>query len=530
MLTEENERWENADDADTDGIAGDDALPALEDDGHRLGSQARRGVDCIGFVPAPTRPTLLELAWLQASAEARLDGIDLPSVPPHAFTRADGTAVSDARNRLSGMVAGQIRKARKARRERLGDVAGQLPLGSPTPIDFITKDFNTRPLIPWHQTSTGRAGVLTTFVAGSGAPVIPGPPVGLDVFSRELFTFDCWGTYDAGLTTSPDIFTSGLRGQGKSFCMKTLAVREMGYGRHVIVQSDRQGEWVRIARDIPGGQVVSPGAGNYLNPFAMPDASHLTGGEEREAFRQEVLAGRKGAVMALAEAVRERDRPFPLDKDMLSLIDQLIASYDIGPMTLEGAVDRLSDWRWVDSVYANIRGFEHYRDLAREKASEAARVFAPMVHGGTMSGMFDRESTITLDPTAPIIVFDTSGPVFHGSHIETRVHGRGKLVDRPSAAGARRIAPHHRVRGGMGPAEQPAAGRLVTDQATFRRPLGLRHMADRARRRGHDAGVRPGIRPARQGRTADEPDGNEDHLPSGRREHSTAQPAGSRSE
>lgn len=38
MMTEENERWENADDADTDGIAGDDAIPALEDDGHRLGS------------------------------------------------------------------------------------------------------------------------------------------------------------------------------------------------------------------------------------------------------------------------------------------------------------------------------------------------------------------------------------------------------------------------------------------------------------------------------------------------------------
>lgn len=97
---------------------------------------------------------------------------------------------------------------------------------------------------------------------------------------------------------------------------------------------------------------------------------------------------------------------------MLSLIDQLIASYDVGPMTLEDAVRRLSDWDWVDGVYENIHGFEHYRDLARGKASEAARVFSPMVEGGTMSGMFDRESTITLDPAAPIIVFDTSGPVF----------------------------------------------------------------------------------------------------------------------
>lgn len=45
---------------------------------------------------------------------------------------------------------------------------------------------------------------------------------------------------------------------------------------------------------------------------------------------QEVLSGRKSAMMALAEAVKEPDRPFPLDKDMLSLIDQLIASYDVG--------------------------------------------------------------------------------------------------------------------------------------------------------------------------------------------------------
>ena len=53
-------------------------------------------------------------------------------------------------------------------------------------------------------------------------------------------------------------------------------------------------------------------------------------------------------------------------------------------MTLQDAVARLSDWDWVDSVYENIHGFEHYRDLAREKASEAARVFSPMVEGGTM--------------------------------------------------------------------------------------------------------------------------------------------------
>ena len=89
----------------------------------------------------------------------------------------------------------------------------------------------------------GPGGVLTTFVAGSGAQLIPGPPIGVDALSRELFQFDCWGTYDVHMTTSPDLFFSGLRGQGKSYCAKVLAVREIGFGRNVIVQSDRQGEW-----------------------------------------------------------------------------------------------------------------------------------------------------------------------------------------------------------------------------------------------------------------------------------------------
>ena len=424
---------------DGDGPDTDPQVPLLEADGHRLGSSARRGVTVMGFVPAPTRLSIPELDWLE---RARSNAGGTVKVPPHRWTRHDSSAVDSARSELYSMASRQIENTKRARRERQRDEEGVLPLGSASPMDMLTRDFNERPLIPWHQTSTGRAGVLTTFVAGSGAPLIPGPPIGIDALSRELFQFDCWGTYDAGLTTSPDLFFCGLRGQGKSYCAKTIAVREIGFGRRIIVQSDRQGEWKAIADAIPGGQVVSPGKGNYLNPFAMPDSSHLKGDADRRAFRQEVLSGRKSAMMALAEAVKEPDRPFPLDKDMLSLIDQLVASYDVGPMTLEDAVRRLSDWDWVDGVYENIHGFEHYQDLARRKASEAARVFSPMVEGGTLSGMFDRESTITLDPAAPIIVFDTSGPVFQDPTLK-RVYTAAvsSWIDRLLQArdGARRI-------------------------------------------------------------------------------------------
>lgn len=227
---------------------------------------ARRGVGVVGFVPAPTRLSIPELDWL---THVRDGGDRTVRVPDHRYSRSDRNAVEAARGRLYSMVSKQIDQTKRVYKARQRDEEGMLPLGSSSPLDMITRDFNERPLIPWHQTSTGRAGVLTTFVAGSGAQLIPGPPIGVDALSRELFQFDCWGTYDVHMTTSPDLFFSGLRGQGKSYCAKVLAVREIGFGRNVIVQSDRQGEWKAIAQAIPGGQVVSPGKGSYLNPFAM---------------------------------------------------------------------------------------------------------------------------------------------------------------------------------------------------------------------------------------------------------------------
>ena len=39
----------------------DPFVPLLENDGHRLGRPARRGVGVVGFVPAPTRLSIPEL-------------------------------------------------------------------------------------------------------------------------------------------------------------------------------------------------------------------------------------------------------------------------------------------------------------------------------------------------------------------------------------------------------------------------------------------------------------------------------------
>ena len=63
-------------------------------------------------------------------------------------------------------------------------------------------------------------------------------------------TYDAPGVHGPHMTTSPDVFICGLRGNGKSFAAKVMALREIEAGRHVIVQSDREGEWGRVANHV----------------------------------------------------------------------------------------------------------------------------------------------------------------------------------------------------------------------------------------------------------------------------------------
>lgn len=206
-----------ADGMEPDGDGADPFVPLLEDDGHRLGRPARRGVGVVGFVPAPTRLSIPELDWLMRVRDGAGRSV---RVPEHRYSRSDRDAVEQARQRLYSLVSTQVAQTKRLYKARQRDEEGMLPLGSASPLDMITRDFNERPLIPWHQTSTGRAGVLTTFVAGSGAQLIPGPPIGIDALSRELFQFDCWGTYDAHMTTIPTCSSAACAARAKAIARR----------------------------------------------------------------------------------------------------------------------------------------------------------------------------------------------------------------------------------------------------------------------------------------------------------------------
>lgn len=402
-------------------MASDDTTGPMMDVGpHRLGARDRSAVACFGLIPvgAPLDPH--EAKWLTMLSKARAEGLgdgEIPDPPAHRHTRRDRRLVDDAYAAGRSLCSRQEADERRERRERLADSEGMLPLSRAGLLDRLQRDFDERPIAPWHQTSTGRAGVLTTLVAGSGAPRIPGPVLGVDLLSGERFTYDAWGTFDVGMTRSPDMFVSGFRGFGKSFFCKTLALREIEYGRHVVVQSDRQGEWTRLARNI-GGQVVSPGAGVYMNPFELPRVDAAWRDAHADEWSKEVQVSRRSAFRTLAEALPDRDGLYPLDRDQEAIVDALVADFGVGPMTLTDAVDRLASREWIDAASPRIRGFRDYPEQARELAARAARVFAPLVGDGSYAGMFDRESTVEPDPHAPMIVFDTSSPLFEDGQLK----------------------------------------------------------------------------------------------------------------
>ena len=57
-----------------------------EDDGHRLGRPARRGVGVVGFVPAPTRLSIPELDWLMRVRDGAGRSV---RVPEHRYSLSD---------------------------------------------------------------------------------------------------------------------------------------------------------------------------------------------------------------------------------------------------------------------------------------------------------------------------------------------------------------------------------------------------------------------------------------------------------
>jgi hypothetical protein len=246
--------------------------------------------------------------------------------------------------------------------------------------------------IPRHQDTSATLAGAYPFLAEGGLGS-QGVFVGQDLYSGASFVYDPWVLYSRGMITAPNIVLAGIVGSGKSSLVKSLYTRSIPFGRRVYVPGDPKGEHTAVAEAV-GGQAIVLGHGmaNRLNPL---DEGHRPSGVSDESWAGQVASRRRDLIGALTETVLERPLS-PLEHTAIDLaLADTVRSCEtpILPMVVERIL----------SPDASQRADRRLVEDGRVVGHALRRLVA-----GDLAGLFDGPSTVTFDPTLPMISLDLS--------------------------------------------------------------------------------------------------------------------------
>lgn len=242
--------------------------------------------------------------------------------------------------------------------------------------------------IPAHEATTAQLGAAYPCVATRTLPV-DAVLVGRDVFGG-MFVHDPFLLYASGVLTNPNMVVLGQIGRGKSAFVKSYLFRQVAMGRRVVVL-DPKGEYEPFARALGATAIaLRPGGALRLNPLdgvvGARESLSLVSDLAAACLGRGLVPAEHAAIeLALSRAARARDRP-----------------------TLPAVVTALLE---PDASSAREVGsaVEDLRLEGREVALELRRFIA-----GEFSGMFDGETSATIDLHAPVVVVDLSA-VYHSA-------------------------------------------------------------------------------------------------------------------
>ncbi len=259
------------------------------------------------------------------------------------------------------------------------------------------------------------------FQCQAGLPLV-GPIIGQEVLGRGMFCYDPFCLYETETLLSPCMLVSGNKGYGKSAFVKAYLHRQAMAGKWMAIL-DPKGEYLDLAeRDQLSVLALRPGGLVRLNPLeAGPNAVDTADAVGTSSHHPSVQAsddvrGRRiGVVIALAESATGR----PVTSDERSVVTAAL-------MELERQTARPYGLRCITGQRRSLSPtLRHVMDLLMEPtggmatelrtdpASLAtdARSVARGLHRlveGDLAGMFDGESTATVDWSGPGIVVDLS--------------------------------------------------------------------------------------------------------------------------
>jgi hypothetical protein len=246
--------------------------------------------------------------------------------------------------------------------------------------------------LPRHQDTSATLAGAYPFLAEGGLGS-EGVFVGQDLYSGSSFVYDPWVLYARGLITAPNLVLAGIVGAGKSSLAKSLYTRSIPFGRRVYVPGDPKGEHTPVAEAV-GGKAIALGHGmtNRLNPL---DEGHRPAGLDDLQWAGQVTSRRRDLIGALAETVLDR-RLTPLEHTSVDLaLDRTVRGADVPVLPMV-----------VDRLLAPDRSDDHDGRLT-EDGRLVGHAMRRLV-AGDLAGLFDGPSTVSFDPSLPMISLDLS--------------------------------------------------------------------------------------------------------------------------
>lgn len=236
--------------------------------------------------------------------------------------------------------------------------------------------------LPAHRLTTAHLQAAYPFVSESGFGG-RGAYIGRDLFGGA-FTYDAFELYEEGIITSPNMVVAGQLGRGKSALVKSFALRQMTFGRRIVVM-DPKGEYGALANACGAEAIrLSPGGSTKLNPL-----------DARIAQEEQLRLLHAISAAAL-------DRPLkPYERTALerALGEAAVAS---GEATIPGVVHCLLN-PTLEAATAIATDQASLTEWGREAAFELRRLVS-----GDLRGMFDDTTSASVDLDAPMVVLDLS--------------------------------------------------------------------------------------------------------------------------
>src|SRR6478735_9047846 len=257
--------------------------------------------------------------------------------------------------------------------------------------------------LPGHRATSDIVAGAYPFLAEAGLGS-EGVYVGQDAWSGGGFCFDPWTLYRNGVLTNPNCLLAGVVGKGKSCLAKSIATRSIAVGRRVYIPSDPKGEWSVVAHAVGGAAIqLGTGSAQRLNP--LDPGTRITTLTDPQ-WIHEVTRRRRTLLGSLAESALGR----PLAPVEHTALDAALAdSTGRHPSpTLPLVVDAILE------PSTNLPGATT-AELAAD-GRDLGHALRRLV-SGDLAGLFDGPSTVTFDPSLPMLSLDLS-----------RVHGSDQLV------------------------------------------------------------------------------------------------------